>query len=57
VRRLGGELDVSLEDVVRLERVAQLAIRRLGIADRKKSEPSVLARMALEGEGHGRAPG
>jgi hypothetical protein len=36
-RRLGGDLDVSLEDVVRLERVAQLALRRLGIERQRRS--------------------
>jgi len=37
-RRLGGAVDVSLEDVVRLGRLAQLAVKRLGI-DQRQREP------------------
>jgi hypothetical protein len=36
LRKLGGAKDVSLDDLVRLDRVAALAVRALGIGDRKR---------------------
>src|SRR4051794_39049274 len=41
-RRLGGAVDVSLEDTVRLARVAQLAVRRLGLNGRREPQPVLM---------------
>jgi len=47
-RRLGGALDVSLEDTVRLARVAQLAVRRLGLRNLGRREPQPSFQAQLE---------
>jgi len=36
VRRLAGDLSISLEDVVRLDNVANRAVRQLGIEKRRE---------------------
>jgi len=47
---LRGTGDAGLDNLVRLERLAEIAVRRLGI-DRQKREPDTLA--LLNGDRHG----